>query len=88
MLNAANSIAYSGQATFKTKALSPYTVNGVHAGDFKNVGNLSFLKVFGAGHEVPYYRKFSFSTSLGTMERLHLCDPAPSELAYEHPGKL
>ena len=28
-------------------------------GTFKNVGKLSWLRVFAAGHEVPYYRKFT-----------------------------
>jgi hypothetical protein len=34
-------------------------VNGVAGGQFKTVDNLSWLRVFGAGHEVPYYRKLS-----------------------------
>lgn len=54
-LAAANAITYSGASTFKSKALASYTVNGAAGGTFKNVGNLSFLRVFGAGHEVPYY---------------------------------
>jgi hypothetical protein len=37
--------------------VSSYTVNGAAGGTFKTVGNLSWLRVFGAGHEVPYYRE-------------------------------
>ncbi|OCK87501.1 carboxypeptidase S1, CPD-S1 [Cenococcum geophilum 1.58] len=55
-LDVANSIQYSGQSTFASKALAPYTVNGAQGGTFKTVSNLSFLRVFGAGHEVPYYQ--------------------------------
>lgn len=55
-LDVANSIQYSGQSTFASKALALYTVNGVQGGTFKTVSNLSFLRVFGAGHEVPYYQ--------------------------------
>jgi hypothetical protein len=43
---------YSGAAAFKKKAVSNYTVNGVSEGTFKTEGNLSWLRVFGAGHEV------------------------------------
>lgn len=51
----ANTVSYSGTSTFSKQSLAPYTVNGVQGGTFKSVGNLSFLRVFGAGHEVPYY---------------------------------
>jgi hypothetical protein len=43
---------YSGQSAFQAEAVSSYTVNGTAAGAFKSIGNLSWLKVFGAGHEV------------------------------------
>ncbi|KAL9105180.1 MAG: hypothetical protein Q9187_008779, partial [Circinaria calcarea] len=52
---AANVISYSGQSTFEAKLLAPYSVNGVQGGTFKTQGVLSFLRVFGAGHEVPFY---------------------------------
>ena len=52
----ANAISYSGASTFDAAPLQPYTVNGAQAGTFKTGGNLSFLRVFGAGHEVPYYQ--------------------------------
>ena len=51
-LAAANAIVYSGQTAFQSKAVSSYTVSGTSAGTFKSVGNLSWLRVFGAGHEV------------------------------------
>lgn len=53
----ANAISYSGQSAFKAKTLAPYKVNGKEGGTFKTQGNLSFLRVYEAGHEVPYYRK-------------------------------
>lgn len=55
----ADAISYSGQAAFKAKALAPYKVNGVEGGTFKTQGNLSFLRVYEAGHEVMYYRKLN-----------------------------
>lgn len=53
--NVANALTWSQSSTFKSKALSSYTVNGVAKGLYKTVGNLSWLQVYGAGHEVPYY---------------------------------
>lgn len=52
---AAEAVTFAGQAAFKAKALASYTLNGAAAGTFKNVDNFSFLRVFGAGHEVPFY---------------------------------
>jgi len=67
----AESITYAGSATFKAKAVSSYTVNGVAGGTFKTVTNLSWLRVFGAGHEVPFYREFYLLSLMrdGEIER-------------------
>ncbi|KAL8949071.1 MAG: hypothetical protein Q9222_004796 [Ikaeria aurantiellina] len=53
---AAEAVTYSGQSDFKAKALESYNVGGKQAGTFKSVGKLSFARVFGAGHEVPFYQ--------------------------------
>ena len=55
-LASANAVSYSGTQAFAAKSLAPYTVNGTQGGTVKTVDNLSFLRVFGAGHEVPYYQ--------------------------------
>ncbi|GAM34978.1 hypothetical protein TCE0_015f02914 [Talaromyces pinophilus] len=52
----ANRVDYPGQDKFANEILVPYTVNGVPHGTFKTVENLSFLRVFQAGHEVPMYQ--------------------------------
>jgi carboxypeptidase C (cathepsin A) len=49
-LASAESLTYSGQAAFKKKAVSNYTVNRVAGGTFKSVGNLGWLRVCGGGH--------------------------------------
>jgi hypothetical protein len=55
----ANAISWSGQTAFQSKAEASYTVDGAAGGTFKTEGNLSWLRVFGAGHEVPYYSKYT-----------------------------
>ncbi|KAF4230986.1 hypothetical protein CNMCM6805_000509 [Aspergillus fumigatiaffinis] len=52
----ANAVDFPGQSKFKAKDLAPYTVNGVEKGTFKYVDNFSFLRMYEAGHEVPYYQ--------------------------------
>ena len=54
--NVVNAISWSGQSTFSAKTLSSYTVNGNASGLFKTYENLSWLQVYEAGHEVPYYQ--------------------------------
>jgi carboxypeptidase C (cathepsin A) len=44
-----DAIDYSGKAQFQSTALTGYNVNGVEGGQFKTVGNLGFMRVYGAG---------------------------------------
>ncbi|KAI8717750.1 hypothetical protein NCS52_00851900 [Fusarium sp. LHS14.1] len=53
---AADALEWPGQAKFAATALRNYTVNGKVHGRYKVVDNLAFLKVFEAGHSVPYYQ--------------------------------
>lgn len=52
----ANALTWGSSATFAKTALKSYTVGGTAAGLFKTVGNLSWLQVYKAGHEVSYYQ--------------------------------
>lgn len=52
----ANAVQWSGADEFGNASMVPYTVDGVEKGMFKTVDNLSFLRVYNAGHEVPYYQ--------------------------------
>jgi hypothetical protein len=53
-----NAVNFSNAATFRNMAVSNYTVGGIAGETFKTVDNLSWLRVFAAGHEVPYYREY------------------------------
>lgn len=55
-LASANAIEYEGQDLFNSQLVTNYTVDGVVEGNFKSVGNLSWLRVFNSGHEVPAFR--------------------------------
>jgi hypothetical protein len=43
-------------AEYASQTFTTYTVNGMLAGLYKNAGTFSYLRVFGAGHEVPAYQ--------------------------------
>lgn len=75
----ANAVEFDGQKEFRGKSLKPYTVNGTEKGTFKTVDNFSFLRVYEAGHEVPYYRK---SSSLATESCHANCHPEP-EVSFQ-----
>jgi carboxypeptidase C (cathepsin A) len=55
-----NAIEYAGSKKFENKEGRNYTVNGVVKGIFKSMGNLGWLRVFDAGHLVPYYRRLAY----------------------------
>lgn len=50
-----NNLEYPGAAEFRAKDVQNYTVDGEVLGTFKTAENLSWLRVFGAGHKVPFY---------------------------------
>ncbi|PPQ68463.1 hypothetical protein CVT24_005560 [Panaeolus cyanescens] len=43
-------------ALYKQQSWSTYNVQGQPAGQYKNAGTFSYIRVFGAGHEVPAYK--------------------------------
>ena len=47
---------YTHSAEFAAAGYEPFTVNGVEYGEVRQYGNFSFLRLYEAGHEVPYYQ--------------------------------
>lgn len=41
---------------YKQQAFQPFAVGGKTTGQFKNAGTFSYLRIYGAGHEVPAYK--------------------------------
>jgi len=48
-----NVLEWSGKDEFNNQAYKKWSVDGVPAGEFKTVDNLTFLKIYEAGHMVP-----------------------------------
>ncbi|KAG9644997.1 peptidase S10, serine carboxypeptidase, partial [Aureobasidium melanogenum] len=47
---------YTHSKEFAAAGYEPFTVDGTEYGEVRQYGNLSFLRVYEAGHEVPYYQ--------------------------------
>lgn len=54
-LNVADALPWAHQAEFRDCKLERYAVDGVQKGAYKTIKNLSFVKVEGAGHNVPLH---------------------------------
>ena len=48
-----NAIGWDGQSNFQSAEYEKWTVDGEGAGEFKQVDNFTFLRVYDAGHMVP-----------------------------------
>jgi carboxypeptidase C (cathepsin A) len=41
---------------YKQQTFKPYSVDGQVTGQYKNAGRFSYVRIYGAGHEVPAYK--------------------------------
>lgn len=41
---------------YHQQTFQPYSVNGQVTGQYKNAGTFSYVRIYGAGHEVPAYK--------------------------------
>ena len=51
-----NQLNYTHKAEFAKTGYVPFTVDGTEYGEVRQYGNFSFVRVYEAGHEVPYYQ--------------------------------
>ncbi|KUJ22719.1 putative carboxypeptidase S1 [Mollisia scopiformis] len=49
-------VNYIHKEEFATAGYAPYVVDGTEYGEVRQFGNFSFLRVYEAGHEVPFYQ--------------------------------
>ncbi|KAJ6496192.1 Alpha/Beta hydrolase protein [Mycena sanguinolenta] len=55
-------------AQFDKQEFAPYKVNGMLAGQFKNAGTFSYVRIYGAGHEVPAYKNGTLATGQAAFQ--------------------
>ncbi|ORZ23501.1 Alpha/Beta hydrolase protein [Absidia repens] len=49
-------LAFNGREDYQSQSMQPWMVDGIEAGQIQSGGNLTFIRVYEAGHEVPYYQ--------------------------------
>lgn len=47
---------YTHDALFRSAGYVPFLVDGVEYGEVREAGNFTFLRIYEAGHAVPYYQ--------------------------------
>jgi carboxypeptidase C (cathepsin A) len=56
-------VNYTHSAEFAKAGYQPFMVDGTEYGEVRQYGNFSFLRIYEAGHEVPFYQRKSFGSS-------------------------
>lgn len=49
-------VPHKTSAQFQAAGYQPFMVDGVEYGEVRQYGNFSFVRIYEAGHEVPYYQ--------------------------------
>jgi len=66
---------YSNAAEFRAAGYTPFTVDGTEYGEVRQYGNFSFMRIYEAGHEVPYYQPLaSLAYFNRTINHFNLAD--------------
>ncbi|KAJ7655893.1 serine carboxypeptidase [Mycena rosella] len=55
-------------AQFNQQVFAPFKVNGLLAGQFKTAGTFSYVRIYGAGHEVPAYKNGSLAVGQAAFQ--------------------
>lgn len=62
-------INYTHKQEFAASPYEPLLYEGVRYGEVRQFGNLSFSRIYEAGHEVPYYQRKKSSSQLQNAHR-------------------
>ena len=76
-------------AKFRQAGYEPFMVDGTQYGEVRQYGNFSFMRIYEAGHEVPFYQpKASLELFRRVLGNLILSDGSEAVTAdYETEGQ-
>lgn len=82
-------IDYEHSAEFRQAGYEPFMVDGTQYGEVRQYGNFSFMRMYEAGHEVPFYQpKASLEAFRRVLGNLVLSDGSEAVTAdYETEGE-
>ncbi|KAI9824779.1 MAG: hypothetical protein M1832_001607 [Thelocarpon impressellum] len=70
-------VNYTDSEAFRAAGYEPFVVDGEEFGEVRQYGNFSFMRVYEAGHEIPYYQpKASLEMFRRTLKGLDLATGA------------
>ena len=73
---------FSHATEFRAAGYEPFMVNSQEYGEVRQFGNFSFLRMYEAGHEVPYYQPVAaLEMFRRTLDNLKLADGTPENIA-------
>lgn len=49
-------LQFNGSEQYNNQSLKPWTLGGKEVGQYTATDKLTFIRVYEAGHEVPYYQ--------------------------------
>jgi len=65
-------VNYTHSTEFRAAGYEPFVVEGTEYGEVRQYGNFSFMRIYEAGHEVPFYQPEAslamFSRVLGNVD--------------------
>ena len=65
-------VDYVHSAEFRAAGYAPFIVDGTEYGEVRQYGNFSFMRIYEAGHEVPFYQPLAslamFARVLGNVD--------------------
>jgi len=68
-------VDYTHKEEFAAAGYTPFLVDGTEYGEVRQYGNFSFLRVYEAGHEIPFYQpKAALAMFKRTLEGLNIAD--------------
>jgi carboxypeptidase C (cathepsin A) len=59
--------------TYHQQQFATYNVAGQSAGQYKNAGTFSYVRIYGAGHEVPAYKYGTLATGQAALQMFSQC---------------
>nr|GAT47487.1 carboxypeptidase s1 [Mycena chlorophos] len=82
------SLNTSFSAQLNKQTFTPFRVNGLLAGQYKNAGTFSYVRIYGAGHEVPAYKNGSLATGQAALQFFSQIMANERLIGRRHPHSL
>lgn len=84
-------VNYTHASEFRSAGYAPFVVDDVEYGEVRQYGNFSFLRIYEAGHEVPFYQPVGslalFNRTINHVDLATGTEPVTGNLATNGTAK-